>query len=176
MALVKTLRGVTPVIGKEVFLAETCVIIGDVVIGDYSSVWYNVVIRGDVHAIRIGAHSNIQDGAVVHCTYQKAATHIGNHVTVGHSAIVHGCTIHDYVLVGMGAKVLDNAVLQSDVIIAAGALVLENTVTESGWLYAGVPARKVKPLTPEHIEGIRKYAQAYDMYSQWYLAELTQEA
>ncbi|MCS7085783.1 MAG: gamma carbonic anhydrase family protein, partial [Bacteroidia bacterium] len=142
--LIRSVRGFTPQIHPTVFLAETAVVIGDVVIGPESSVWYNVVIRGDVHSIRIGSRSNIQDGAVVHCTYQKAKTDIGNNVTVGHGAIVHGCTLHDFVLIGMGAKVLDHAVVESESVVAAGSVVLERTVVESGWLYAGVPAKKVK--------------------------------
>lgn len=171
MALIRSVRGFTPIIGEDVFLAENAVLIGDVVLGSGCSVWYNVVLRGDVHSIRIGSNTNIQDGAIVHCTYQKAHTAIGNNVTVGHGAIVHGCVIHDYVLVGMGAKILDLAVVQSDVIVAAGALVLEKSVLESGWLYAGVPAKPVKRLSEQQIEGIRKYANAYLMYKTWFTDE-----
>lgn len=166
--IIKTLNGISPKIGQNVFIAENAVIIGDVTLGDDASVWYNVVLRGDVHSIVVGQGSNIQDGAVVHCTYQKAKTTIGNFVTVGHSAIIHGCTIRDFVLVGMGAKVLDLAEVQSDVIIAAGSLVLEKTVLESGFLYAGVPAKKMKPLSEAQIQGIRFYASQYKMYSGWY--------
>ena len=168
MALIRPVRGITPQVGKECFLAETAVLVGDVTLGDRVSVWYNAVVRGDVNRIIIGDDTNIQDGAVIHCTYQKASTTIGKMVTVGHSAIVHGCTLHDRVLVGMGAKILDLAVVESDVIVAAGALVLEKSVLESGWLYAGIPARKVKPLSPEQIAGIQKYAEHYLMYSGWF--------
>ncbi len=166
--LIRAVRGFVPQIHPSVFVAENAVVIGDVVIGPDSSVWYNVVIRGDVHSIRIGSRSNIQDGAVVHCTYQKAKTTIGDNVTVGHGAIVHGCTLHDFVLVGMGAKILDDAVVESESVVAAGSVVLERTVVESGWLYAGVPAKKVKRLTEEQILGLRKYADGYVMYSDWF--------
>jgi carbonic anhydrase/acetyltransferase-like protein (isoleucine patch superfamily) len=166
--LIRPVRGIIPQIDPSVFIAENAVIIGDVVIGPQSSIWYNVVIRGDVHSIRIGARSNIQDGAIVHCTYQKAKTTIGDNVTVGHGAIVHGCTLQDFVLIGMGAKVLDHAVVETESVVAAGSVVLERTVVESGWLYAGVPAKKVKPLSPEQIAGLRKYADGYVMYSDWF--------
>ena len=171
MPIIKTLRGKIPQFGKDVFIAENAVIIGDVIVGDQCSVWYNVVIRGDVHSIRIGNQSNIQDGTVIHCTYKKASTQIGNRVTVGHSAVIHGCTLHDSVLVGMGAKILDLAVVESNVIVAAGSLVLEKSVLESGYLYAGVPAKKIKPLSPEQITGIQHYADQYIMYKEWYLEE-----
>lgn len=169
MAFIRTVRGLTPQIGNNVFLAENSVIIGEVEIGDNSSVWYNVVLRGDVHSIQIGQNTNVQDGTIVHCTYQKAATTIGNHVTIGHSAVIHGCTLHDFVLVGMGAIIMDHAVVEKDTIIAAGSLLLERTRAESGFLYAGRPAKKIKPLSPEQIEGIRTYSQNYLMYSQWFL-------
>jgi carbonic anhydrase/acetyltransferase-like protein (isoleucine patch superfamily) len=169
MALIRTVRGFTPKIGENVFLAETAVIIGEVEIADHSSIWYHAVVRGDVHWIKIGRQTNIQDGAIVHCTYQKAPTTIGNHVTIGHGAIVHGCTLYDYVLVGMGAKILDHAVVPENCIIAAGALVLERSVLESGYLYAGMPAQKIKPLTEAQLAGLRRYADNYVMYSQWFL-------
>lgn len=169
MSIIKTLLGKTPVFGKAVFIAETATIIGDVTMGDHCSVWYNVVIRGDVHFIKIGHKVNIQDGAIVHCTYQKAPTTIGNSVSIGHRAIVHGCTIHDNVLIGMGAIVMDNVVVHSNSIIAAGAVVLESTVVESGSIYAGIPARKVKSIslkqTAELVQGI---ADKYVLYSSWY--------
>lgn len=168
MPIIKTLNGITPKIHDSVFIAENAVIIGEVIIEQESSVWYNVVIRGDVHSIRIGQQSNIQDGSIVHCTYQKASTQIGNYVTVGHGAIIHGCTLEDYVLIGMGAKVLDHAVVQPNSIVAAGSLVLERSIIESGFLYAGVPAKKIKPLSDKQIEGIRFYASQYKMYSGWY--------
>lgn len=171
MALIKTLRGVTPRIDDSVFLAETAVIIGDVEIGKDSSVWYNVVLRGDVHSIRIGERTNVQDGAVVHCTYQKAKTTIGNDVTIGHLAMVHGCTIHDHCLIGMSSVILDDAVVESNVILGAGSLVLQGQVLESGHLYAGSPARKIKPLGEAQIKGISQYASHYQMYSGWFKDE-----
>jgi carbonic anhydrase/acetyltransferase-like protein (isoleucine patch superfamily) len=137
--------------------------------GDQCSVWFNAVVRGDVNSITIGDKVNIQDGAVIHCTYQKAATVIGNNVSIGHNALVHGCTLHDNVLVGMGAIVMDHVVVESNVIIAAGAVVLENSHLESGSIYAGIPAKKVKEVAPEQfkklIEGI---ANNYIMYSSWF--------
>jgi carbonic anhydrase/acetyltransferase-like protein (isoleucine patch superfamily) len=168
MGIIKTLNNHTPRIGDSVFVAENAIVIGDTHIGEHSSVWYGVVIRGDVNTITIGHHSNIQDLTMVHCTYNKASTTIGNYVTIGHSAIVHGCTIGDNVLIGMGARLLDLCVVPENIIIAAGSLVLERTVLESGWLYAGSPVRKIKPLTDEHLKGIRQYADYYEMYAQWY--------
>ena len=149
MALIKSVRGFTPSWGEECFLAETATLIGDVMMGDQCSVWYNAVIRGDVNEIRIGNQVNIQDGAVIHCTYKKTGTYIGNRVSIGHLALVHGCTLEDNVLVGMGAIVMDNVVVPSNCLIAAGAVVLEKSILEAGYIYAGVPARKVKPLDPE---------------------------
>jgi carbonic anhydrase/acetyltransferase-like protein (isoleucine patch superfamily) len=167
--LIRTLNGHTPKFGKDCFLAETAVIVGDVVMGDQCSVWYNTVIRGDVHFIRMGNKVNIQDGAVVHCTYQKSPTTIGNNVSIGHSAIVHGCTIHDNVLVGMGAIVMDDCVLESNSIIAAGAVVTEGTRVEAGTIYAGVPARKLKDISQEQISGdIERRANNYIKYASWY--------
>jgi len=154
--------------GDGCFIAENATIVGDVVMGHECSVWFNAVIRGDVNSIRIGDKSNIQDGAVIHCTYQKAATTIGSHVSIGHNAIVHGCTVEDYVLIGMGAIVMDNVLVQKHCMIAAGAIVLENTVCESGWIYAGTPARKVKQLSAEQIAGLDKVANNYVMYSGWF--------
>ncbi|MBU1567689.1 MAG: gamma carbonic anhydrase family protein, partial [Proteobacteria bacterium] len=139
--IIKELNGHTPKFGKDCFFAENSVIVGDVEMGDQCSIWYNAVIRGDVHFIRLGNKVNIQDGAVVHCTYQKSPTTIGNNVSVGHNAIVHGCTIHDNVLVGMGAIVMDDCVVESNSIIAAGAVVTQGTRVETGTIYAGVPAR-----------------------------------
>ena len=167
--LIRTLNGHTPKFGKDCFLAETAVIIGDVVMRDQCSIWYNAVIRGDVHYIRIGNKVNIQDGAVVHCTYQKSPTTIGNNVSIGHNAIVHGCTIHDNVLVGMGAIVMDDCVVESNTIIAAGAVVTEGTRVEAGTIYAGVPARKLKDISQELISGeIERIANNYIKYSGWY--------
>ena len=169
MALVKPLRGKQPVIGRNCFLAETATIIGDVKLGEGCSVWFNSVIRGDVHYIKIGNNVNIQDGAVVHATYQKSPTHIGDNVSIAHNAVVHGCTIHDNVLIGMGAIVMDDAVIESNCIIASGAVVLERTKVESGSVYAGAPAKKIKTLGKDLLEGqIQRIANNYLMYSGWY--------
>jgi len=167
--LIKELNGHTPKFGKDCFLAETAVIVGDVVMGDQCSIWFSTVIRGDVHFIRIGNKVNIQDGAVVHCTYQKSSTTIGNNVSIGHNAVVHGCTIHDNVLVGMGAIVMDDCVIESNSIIAAGAVVTQGTRVEAGTIYAGVPARKVKDISRELISGeIERIANNYIFYASWY--------
>ncbi|MBF9253487.1 gamma carbonic anhydrase family protein [Pontibacter sp. 172403-2] len=172
MPVILPVKGVKPQMGENCFIAENATLVGDVQLGNDCSVWFNAVIRGDVNSIRIGDKTNIQDGAVIHCTYQKAATTIGNNVSVGHNAIVHGCTIEDNVLVGMGSIVMDNALVQQHCIIAAGAIVLENTVCESGWIYAGIPARKVKQLSPEQVEGLSRVAGNYVMYSSWFTAEV----
>lgn len=171
MAIIRSLLGHTPQIGEGTFLAETAVIIGDVVIGRECSLWYHVVVRGDVHYIRIGDRTNIQDGAILHCTYQKAPLEIGDDVTIGHGAIVHGCHIGNRVLVGMGAIVLDHAEVPDDVLIAAGALIPQGAKLESGWLYAGVPARPIKPLSPDQLESLSLYASRYVMYKEWYRPE-----
>ena len=169
MAIIKTVRNTTPSFGHNCFLAETAVVIGDVIMGDDCSVWFNAVVRGDVHSIRIGNKVNIQDGAVIHCTYQKAPTTIGNYVSIGHNAIVHGCTLHDNVLIGMGALVMDHAVIHSGSLIAAGAVVLEKTIVEAGSIYAGVPAKKVKELSPEQFAGIvERISNSYSMYASWF--------
>ena len=169
MALIQSVRGFTPKIGEHTFLAQTSVIIGDVVIGDHSSVWFNAVVRGDVHEVRIGNHCNVQDGAVIHCTYQKSGTYIGNEVSIGHNAVVHGCTIHDRVLVGMGAIVMDHAVISSEVIIAAGAVVLEGTQLESGYIYGGIPAKKLKELSPANAHFyLTRTAKNYNIYASWF--------
>lgn len=155
--------------GEECFLAETATLIGDVMMGDQCSVWYNAVIRGDVNEIRIGNQVNIQDGAVIHCTYKKTGTYIGNRVSIGHLALVHGCTLEDNVLVGMGAIVMDNVVVPSNCLIAAGAVVLEKSILEAGYIYAGVPARKVKPLDPETAKFyITRTAANYVDYAEWF--------
>lgn len=168
MAIIKEVRGKNPVFGKNVFLADNAVVIGEVEMGDDCSVWFNGIVRGDVHYIKIGNKVNIQDNAVLHCTYQKAPLTIGNNVSIGHSAIVHGCTLEDNVLVGMGAIVMDHAYVEKNSIIAAGAIVLENTRVESGSIYAGIPAKKVKEVSQEQFEGtISRIANNYVMYSGW---------
>lgn len=169
MALIKKVKGVVPRWGENCFIAENATITGDVIMGERCSVWFNAVVRGDVHSIRIGDNVNIQDGAVIHCTYQKAAVTIGNNVSIAHNAVVHGCTIHDNVLVGMGAIIMDNAVVHSNSIIAAGAVVLANTVVESGTVWAGTPAKKMKDIDPKLVEGeINRIANNYMMYASWY--------
>lgn len=161
-------EGKSPQFGQNCFLAPNCTVVGDVVLGDDCTVWFNAVVRGDVNAIRVGNRTNIQDGAVIHCTYQKAATTIGDEVSIGHNAIVHGSTIHNNVLVGMGSIVMDHAVVEENCIIAAGAIVLENMRCESGWIYAGIPAKKVKQVSAEQIAGMRKTAANYRMYADWF--------
>ena len=169
MALIKEVKGKYPVFGTNVYLAENATVVGEVQMGDDCSVWFNTVIRGDVHYIKIGNKVNIQDGAVIHCTYQKAPTNVGNNVSIGHNALVHGCTIHDNVLVGMGAIVMDGVVVESNSIIAAGAVVLEGTHIESGSIYAGVPAKKVKELSEEQTERlVEGIADNYVMYASWF--------
>lgn len=169
MALIIPVNGISPTIGNDCWLAENAVVTGDVVMGEQCSVWFHAVIRGDVHFIKIGNKVNIQDGAIIHATYQKAPTNIGNNVSIGHRAMVHGCTIHDNVLIGMGAIVMDHAVVESNCLIAAGAIVLENTVCKSGGVYAGVPAKRVKEITPELLQGqVQRIADSYVMYSGWY--------
>lgn len=175
MAIIKKLRGVTPQIGKECFVAENATIIGDVVIGDECSIWYNAVLRGDVNSIRIGNRVNIQDGAVIHTLYKKSTTEIGNNVSLGHNAIVHGAKIEDNTLIGMGAVVLDNVVVGTGCIIAANALVLSNTVCEPNSIYAGVPAKKIKDVAPDQARDIvQRIANDYLMYSKWYSEEDTE--
>ncbi len=171
MPLILPVKNVSPSIGADCFIADNATIVGDVVLGTSCSVWFNTVIRGDVNYIKIGNNTNIQDGAVIHCTYLKAGTDIGNNVSIGHNALVHGCRLHDHVLVGMGAIVMDHAVVEEFCIIGAGAIVLENTVCESGFLYAGIPARKIKPLSEDQKEMLRKLPQNYIMYSEWFKAD-----
>lgn len=169
MALVKPLNGKEPKFGKNVYLSENATIIGDVVCGENCSFWFQSVVRGDVNSIEFGDNVNVQDGAVVHCTYLKAATKVGNNVSIGHKAIVHGCTIDDNVLIGMGAIVMDHAHVPSNVIIAAGAVVTENRELEPNSIYAGVPAKKIKSIEPEHTKGIiERIAQNYIKYAGWY--------
>ncbi len=173
MALIKTLKGIAPVFGKDCFLAETAVIIGEVTIGDNCSIWFNTVLRGDVHYIRVGNNVNIQDGTIVHCTYQKYPVNIGNNVSIAHNAVIHGCTIEDNVLIGMGAIIMDNVIVKSNSVVAAGSVVLENTVVESGSVYAGIPAKKVKDISEELLQGqVQRIAANYSKYAGWYKEEI----
>ena len=169
MALIKSCRGKTPVFGDNCWFAENATIVGEVKMGNDCSVWFNSVIRGDVNSIRIGDKVNVQDGAVIHCTFEKTKVNIGNHVSIGHNALVHGCEIRDNVLIGMGAIVMDYCVVQSNCIIAAGAVLLEGTKTEEWSVYAGVPAKKVKTLTPELFDGeVKRIANNYVKYASWF--------
>ena len=166
--IIKSVNGISPVIPNDCYVAENATIVGDVTFGENCSVWFNAVLRGDVNKITIGNKVNIQDGAVIHCTYQKHPTLIGNNVSIGHNAIVHGCIIEDNVLIGMGAIVMDNCIVKSNSIIAAGAVVTQNTVVESGVIYAGVPAKKVKEIDQSNFAGeIDRIATNYVMYSSW---------
>lgn len=167
--LIKSVNGISPSIPNDCYVAENATIVGNVIFGDNCSVWFNAVIRGDVNSITIGDKVNIQDGAVIHCTYQKYSTIIGNNVSIGHNAIVHGCTIHDNVLIGMGAIVMDNCIINSNSIIAAGAVITQNTVVESGSIWAGVPAKKVKDIDQSNFSGeIERISNNYMMYSSWF--------
>ena len=168
MALVKSIKGIKPKWGADCYLAENATIVGDVTLGDECSIWFNAVVRGDVHFIKIGNRVNIQDGAVIHCTYKKHPTQIGNNVSIGHNALVHGCIVHNNVLIGMGSIVMDNCVVHSNSIVAAGAVLLENTVVESGCIYAGVPAKKVKEINEEQSAALIKgIANNYVEYKGW---------
>lgn len=169
MPLIRAVRGISPKIGQNCYIAENATIVGEVEMGDNCSVWFNAVVRGDVHYIHIGNNVNIQDGAVIHCTYQKAPVTIGNNVSIAHNAIVHGCTIHDNVLIGMGAIVMDGVVVESNSIIAAGAVVSQGTTVESGSVYAGVPARKIKSIDASLLQGqVNRIARSYTMYASWH--------
>ncbi len=168
MPVILPVKEIHPKWGENCFIAPNATIVGDVVIGNNCSIWFNAVVRGDVNKITIGDDSNIQDGAVIHATYLKASTHIGNRVSVGHNAIVHGCEVMDHVLIGMGAIVMDHAVVQPYCIIAAGSVVLENTVCEGGFLYAGTPAKKIKPITEEQRALLNKLPDNYIMYANWF--------
>ncbi len=169
MSLILPVNGVLPQMGEDCFIAPNATIVGDVIMGDQCSVWFNAVIRGDVNSVRMGNKVNVQDGAVIHCTFEKTKAIIGNNVSIGHNAIVHGCVIDDNVLIGMGSIVMDNARIGSNSIIAAGAVVLENTVVEPGSIYAGVPAKKVKDISQELISGeINRIAENYLKYSGWF--------
>ena len=169
MALIKSVNGVLPDWGENCFIAENATLTGDVVIGDDCTIWFNSVIRGDVHYIRIGNNVNIQDGVIIHCTYRKAPVEIGDNVSIAHGAIVHGCTIHDNVLIGMGAIIMDGAVIESNSVIAAGALISKNTLVKSGSVFAGVPAKQIKTVDTELLEGeIHRISDNYNMYASWY--------
>jgi len=168
MALIMPVRGFEPKFGKDCFLAPNATVTGEVEMGDYSSVWFNAVIRGDVNYIRIGDYTNVQDGVVIHGTFQKAPTEIGSQVSIAHRAVVHGCTIEDDVLVGMGAIVMDHAVVKSGSIIAAGAVVLSHTIVESGFIYAGIPAKKVKKVDEKLKDIFERTAKNYLKYAKWY--------
>ncbi len=169
MPVILPVKGVLPIFGNNCYIAPNATIVGDVVMGDDCSIWFNAVLRGDVNTIRMGNKVNVQDGAVIHCTYQKAPTILGNNISIGHNAIVHGCVIYDNVLIGMGAIVMDNAEIGSNSIIAAGSVVLENTRVKPGSIYAGVPARRIKEISQEMISGeIDRIANNYVMYSSWF--------
>jgi len=169
MSLILPVNGIEPKFGNNNFIAENATVVGDVTTGDDCSFWFQSVVRGDVHYIRMGNKVNVQDGAILHCTYQKAPLNIGNNVSIGHRAIVHGCTVHDNVLIGMGAIIMDHAVIGENSIIAAGAIVLENTVVEHGSVYAGVPAKKVKEVDREKFKNlIERISNNYVMYSGWF--------
>ncbi|MET4106658.1 gamma carbonic anhydrase family protein [Hymenobacter sp. UYP22] len=167
-ALILPVQGKAPQFGADCFIADNATVVGDVTLGRGCTVWFSAVVRGDVNSIRVGDETNIQDGAVIHCTYLKAATVIGSRVSIGHKAIVHGCTVEDDVLIGMGAIVMDRAVVGAGCIIAAGAVVLEGTQCEPGHLYAGIPARKIKPVSEEQRAGLRQTAANYQLYASWF--------
>ncbi|UOY07817.1 gamma carbonic anhydrase family protein [Muricauda sp. SCSIO 64092] len=167
--IVRSVNGKAPQLGKDCFVAENATIVGEVTMGNQCSIWFNAVLRGDVHFIKMGDKVNVQDGAVIHCTYQKFPTTIGNNVSIGHNAIVHGCTLHDNVLIGMGAIVMDDCVVESNSIIAAGAVVTQGTHVPSGTIYAGMPAKKLKDVSPELSAGeIDRIANNYVKYSSWF--------
>ena len=169
MALILPVKGIHPQIPDSCYIAPNATIVGDVIMGEECSVWFNAVIRGDVNSIRIGKRVNIQDGAILHCTYQKTQTQIGDEVSIGHQALVHGCTLHNHVLIGMGAIVMDHAIVHSNTIIAAGAVVLEKMVCDPHAIYAGVPAKKVKDISADLIhDEIERIAKNYVMYSSWF--------
>ena len=169
MALIKSCRGNTPLFGDNCWLAEDATVVGDVRMGNDCSIWFNAVVRGDVNSIRMGNQVNVQDGAVIHCTFEKTKVNIGNNVSIGHNALLHGCEIGDDVLIGMGSIVMDNCIIESNCIIAAGAVLLEGTKVESWTIYAGVPAKKVKSLSPELFEGeVKRIAKNYVKYASWF--------
>lgn len=167
-AIFRSVRGFHPTFGANCFFADNAVLVGEVSMGDNCTVWFNAVVRGDVHSITIGNNTNIQDGAIIHGTYQKAKTVIGNNVSIAHNAIVHGCTVHNNVLIGMGAIVMDDAVIGENSVIAAGAVVLAGTIVEPGSMYAGMPAKKIKNMSDEMQEVIQRTARNYPMYAGWF--------
>lgn len=169
MPVILPVKGVSPQIPGDCFVAPNATIVGDVVMGESCSIWFNAVVRGDVNSIRIGNKVNIQDGACIHCTYEKTKTIIGDNVSIGHNAIVHGCTVEDNVLIGMGAIVMDNVRIGANSIIAAGAVVLEDTHVPAGSIFAGVPAKKVKDISQDLLKGeVERIANNYLMYSSWF--------
>lgn len=171
MALIKEVRGKSPSWGEDCYIAENATLVGDIQMGKSCSVWFNAVVRGDVASIKMGDRVNVQDGAVIHGTFERASTELGNNVSIGHNAIVHGCTIHDNVLIGMGAIVMDNAIIEENCLIAAGSVVLANTVVPKGSLFGGVPAKKIKDLSPELFKGeVERIAENYMLYSSWFKA------
>lgn len=170
--IIKTINGKTPEFGENCFVAENATIVGEVSMGNECSIWFNAVIRGDVHYIKMGNRVNVQDGAVIHCTYQRFPTNIGNNVSIGHNALVHGCTLHDNVLIGMGAIVMDGCVVESNSIVAAGAVVTQHTRIESGSIYAGIPAKKIKDISAELQAGeINRISENYVKYAGWFKDE-----
>lgn len=176
MALIKSVKGIRPKFGRECFFADNTTIIGDVETGDNCSFWFNSVIRGDVHSIRMGHYVNVQDGACIHCTHLTHSTIIGNYVSIAHHAIIHGCTIMDNVLVGMGAIIMDGCIIESNSIIAAGSVLLENTHVESGSIYAGIPAKKIKDIDQERLEEtVKRISKAYPKYASWIDQDLIEE-
>ncbi|MEQ8421543.1 MAG: gamma carbonic anhydrase family protein [Arenibacter algicola] len=167
--MIKTINGKSPQIGEDCYIAENATIVGDVVMGNQCSIWFNAVLRGDVHYIKMGNKVNVQDGAVIHCTYLKSPTNIGNNVSIGHNAIVHGCTVHDNVLIGMGSIIMDDCIVESNSIIAAGAVVTKGTHVPSGSIFAGMPAKKIKDISTELSVGeVERIANAYVKYSGWF--------
>ena len=167
--MIKTINGKSPQIGEDCYIAENATIVGDVVMGNQCSIWFNAVLRGDVHYIKMGNKVNVQDGAVIHCTYLKSPTNIGNNVSIGHNAIVHGCTVHDNVLIGMGSIIMDDCIVESNSIIAAGAVVTKGTHVPSGTVFAGMPAKKIKDISTELSVGeVERIANAYVKYSSWF--------
>jgi carbonic anhydrase/acetyltransferase-like protein (isoleucine patch superfamily) len=175
MALIKAVRGFTPQFGLNCFLAENATVVGEVVMGDNCTVWFNAVVRGDVHSIHIGHNTNIQDGVVIHGTYQKSNTVIGDNVSIAHNAVVHGCTVENNVLIGMGAIIMDGCVIGSNSVIAAGAIVLPGTIVEPNSMYAGMPAKRIKEISADMKEVIQRTARNYPMYASWFNEEKDEE-